>query len=70
VVNLLEEFFGNIKRNKYLYGLLLSPITVIILITGWLEFADIIKEDYTLRMISYCLFILIYLIYIGGKFKI
>ena len=66
---LLEEFFNGIKKNKYLYGLILSVVSVIILLTQGLEFANIIKEDYALRMISYSLFIIIYLIYVGGTFK-
>ncbi len=44
---LLDEFLGNIKRNKYLYGLPLSAVTVIVLLTVVLEFANIVKADYT-----------------------
>jgi len=67
--SLLNNFFKNIKKNKYLYGLPLSLLTVVMLMTQGLEFTNMVKEDYTLRMVSYCFFILVYLIYVGGEFR-
>lgn len=66
---ILHNFFGHIKKNKYLYGLPLAFVTVVILVNETLQFAQNVKEDFILQITSMSLFIFIYLIYIGGRFS-
>jgi len=64
-----NKFLNHIKKNKFFYGIFFALATVIVLMNEGLEFGTKVAGDYTLRMISYGLFILIYLIYIIGNFK-